>query len=482
MLSTRPISLHSDADVAAQPILNAKTPGRKALKNRAALQENAIHSGAKTVFSKKNILQTPFRPGTAHGKKPLVSVSVTRPLMDKTPFPNRVAPSGGLGASKTPATKGFKLSKLSLLVPEPEQPESLSPDAAPLLRPSSTRKSLRGRLSGTFKTPVTKGDHWNVSPGDMGMEIAGGTTEQAAEQAAAVNDEDDEIEYMPPTAIERPYEPPFELPDYKSMGQSLFNLGHAPLLNDAPDLYYGSNIDDQLNLHDIITASGPNPGSSQTDNLELSDLEDDSPFPRKFPKSGAPVTSKAVGASFRVATSRPAAPSATRIPAPPRPATAIPQSRSSSRTTGSSSSTPAPGPAPTRTSVLRAAKAAAASSSATTPHPTRPAANATARPGVGVASRRPATGATVSKPPIRSATISGPSKAPVAMATATATSRARLAANGPAAGRARSATVSAPSSKAKPGASVKTVVDDDVLAKTLEAEVGGADEDFLFAV
>ncbi|KAI0663658.1 hypothetical protein C8Q70DRAFT_372219 [Cubamyces menziesii] len=269
MLSARPISFNGDIDVAAQPILNAKTPGRKVLKNRAALQENAVHSGAKTVLSKKNILQTPFRPGTAHGKKPLVSVSVTRPLMDKTPFPNRVAPGGGFGTSKTPGGKGSKLSKLSLLVPEPEQPELLSPDVAPLLRPSSTRKSLRGRLSGTFKTPVTKGDHWNVSPGDMVMEMAGGTAEQATEQVLAVSDEDDEIEYMPPTAIERPYEPPFELPDYKSMGSTLFNIGHAPLLDDTLDMYYSRDIEEQIEVGELIEASG-NPSSIEK--LDLPEL------------------------------------------------------------------------------------------------------------------------------------------------------------------------------------------------------------------
>ena len=64
MLSSRPISFNGDVDV-PQSILNAKTPGRKALKGRTALQENALYAGAKTVLSKKNILQTPFRPGTA---------------------------------------------------------------------------------------------------------------------------------------------------------------------------------------------------------------------------------------------------------------------------------------------------------------------------------------------------------------------------------------------------------------------------------
>ena len=131
------------------------------------------------------------------GKKQHIAVSVTRPLMDKTPFPNRVGPSNFGNAGKTP---GLKLSKLALLAPEPEQ-ESGSPDVAPLLRPSTARKSLRGRLSQNFKTPLTKGNYWDVSPEDM-EGIGGGVVEQTQQQAVAVEaDEDDEIEYMPPTAI-----------------------------------------------------------------------------------------------------------------------------------------------------------------------------------------------------------------------------------------------------------------------------------------
>ncbi len=135
------------------------------------------------------------------GKKPLVAVSVTRPLMDKTPFPNRVA--GGSKPGNAGKTPGLKLSKLALLAPEPGQ-ESTSPDAAPLLRPSSLRKSLRGRLSQNFKTPLTKGNYWDVSPGDA-EGIGGGLAEQTQQQTESVpTEEDDEIEYMPPKTIGEP--------------------------------------------------------------------------------------------------------------------------------------------------------------------------------------------------------------------------------------------------------------------------------------
>ena len=125
-------------------------------------------------------------------------MSVARPLMDKTPFPNRVATSSFGGAGKTPGPQGLKLSKLSLLVPEPE--ESLTSDVAPLLRPSSTRKSLRGRLSGNFKTPLTKGNYWDVSPGDEAIGAEAQAPGGETVQAEAV-EEDDELEYMPPSAV-----------------------------------------------------------------------------------------------------------------------------------------------------------------------------------------------------------------------------------------------------------------------------------------
>ena len=129
--------------------------------------------------------------------------------MDKTPFPNRVAAAGfgGAGpAGKTPG--GMKLSKLALLVSEPQPPESqsqsLSPDVAPLLRPSSARKSLRSRLSGSnFKTPLTKGNYWGVSPGDL--DGIGGVAEDAKDEREVAVDEqeeeDDEIVYIAPKAV-----------------------------------------------------------------------------------------------------------------------------------------------------------------------------------------------------------------------------------------------------------------------------------------
>ena len=96
-----------------------------------------------------------------------------------------------------PVPQTAKLAKLALL----EAPQEVVPDT--LLRPSSARKSLRApRLSGgvqqlDFKTPITRGDHWNVSDGEIDVDA-----DEEAEAAVDVRGEDDdEIEYMPPTAI-----------------------------------------------------------------------------------------------------------------------------------------------------------------------------------------------------------------------------------------------------------------------------------------
>ncbi|KAM5536717.1 hypothetical protein V8D89_009644 [Ganoderma adspersum] len=418
MLSSRPISLNGDVDV-EQSILNAKTPGRKALKGRTALQENTLHSGAKTVLSKKNVLQTPFRPGTAHGKKPLVSISVTRPLMDKTPFPNRVAAAGFGGAGPAGKTPGLKLSKLALLVSEPQLSESLSPDVAPLLRPSSARKSLRGRLSGSnFKTPLTKGNYWDVSPGDL--EGIGGVAEDAKEETEVAVDEeeeDDEIEYMPPTAVELPYEPPFEMPDYKGMGRALFALGHGGLVDDAADVYYAMDIEQQVDMKQLCVDAGFTSELRDASGLQLPELEDDSPFARKPKASSGPVPQPPAQA---IGTGRPqASKSASSIPltrtsstcassrtqptaAPARPATTTPlnQTRPRSATASSSSSgsrllqpTIVVAPGQTRTSALRAAKAAAAAAGHSAPKgKANPAVQAARRPVASMSSNTNAVG------------------------------------------------------------------------------------------
>ncbi|KAH9838997.1 uncharacterized protein C8Q71DRAFT_489456 [Rhodofomes roseus] len=246
MLSARPLALNSEP-------YHAKTPAR-AVRDRTLLQEN-LHRPPLTVNAKgKTLQQTPRRPLTVQSHKALShsvkpTVRVQKPLGDKTPFPNRVANAVPFD---TPAPQTAKLAKLALL----EAPQQALPDT--LLRPSSARKSLRApRTSGgapqlDFKTPVTQGNHWDVSDGEIVVEA-----EEDVQEAVDVRGEDDdEIEYMPPTAIVPAYEPPFEMPDYTQLGATIRELAHSYKYDDTDDLYHALESDVDTGSHDLWRASG----------------------------------------------------------------------------------------------------------------------------------------------------------------------------------------------------------------------------------
>lgn len=207
MLSSRPIHInveHMDARAPAPAkglATGSKTPGRAILKSRAALRENAVgpHTVHRVVLNNKH---TPFRSKTreytaTNPNCPLMIASTdqssNKPLLDKTPFHNRQNPLS------TPAPQTFKIAKLAYNDNNPEQLNAPLPGSA-LLRPSSLRKSLRGRLSGddkglkpmAFKTPVSQGRHWDVS--DVSIEVP---TEVELNELI-VEEDFDEIEYMPP--------------------------------------------------------------------------------------------------------------------------------------------------------------------------------------------------------------------------------------------------------------------------------------------
>jgi len=138
----------------------------------------------------------------------VIEQSSSKVLGDKTPFHhNRQDPLF------TPAPQSFKIVKFALEDDEPELfwPSTAAPAPAPL-RPSSTRKSLRGRLSGgdgdkekgeerfgplglkglQLQTPMNpKNRHWDL--GDLDLENSVETEPIAEEE-----EDDDEIEYMPP--------------------------------------------------------------------------------------------------------------------------------------------------------------------------------------------------------------------------------------------------------------------------------------------
>lgn len=143
-----------------------------------------------------NLLEA--RKALQASSKPIVVFS--RPLGEKTPFPNR----HNHQSAHTPAPQSTKISKLS--IPDDSLPELLQTPGA-LLRPSSTRRSSKvprsslgdsaGRLNRVlnFKTPATNGNHWDVSDGEIDIDSA--EVDAEGSQDVLIED-DDEIEYMPP--------------------------------------------------------------------------------------------------------------------------------------------------------------------------------------------------------------------------------------------------------------------------------------------
>ncbi|KAF9650952.1 hypothetical protein BDM02DRAFT_3184894 [Thelephora ganbajun] len=212
----------------------------------------------------------------------VIEQSSSKVLGDKTPFHhNRQDPLF------TPTPQTFKIVKFAL---EEDEPELLWPsNAAPipaLLRPSSTRKSLRGRLSVgdgdkekgeerfgplglkglQLQTPMNpKNRHWEL--GDLDLEVPVETEPIAEEE----DEDDDEIEYMPPK-VEVPYQPPFdfEMPDYKVLGVKLREMAHSYKYEDDPvldDFDYVFDIS-QAEL-ELLNPLDPVPSSEDGDELFL---------------------------------------------------------------------------------------------------------------------------------------------------------------------------------------------------------------------
>jgi hypothetical protein len=113
----------------------------------------------------------------------------SRPFLDKTPFPNRVAAH----PLHTPLPHGPKFPKLSFL--EHGTGALLHPHDTPetLLRPSSARTHIRvpRSASRSFETPLNQGNHWDVS--DVSICVP-----EVQVQVPVVEEDYDEVEYMPP--------------------------------------------------------------------------------------------------------------------------------------------------------------------------------------------------------------------------------------------------------------------------------------------
>ncbi|KAJ7612141.1 hypothetical protein FB45DRAFT_803433 [Roridomyces roridus] len=219
MLSTRPAHSLNEGR------MPAKTPGR----------ENNVHRGAMTVHGKgkQNAAVPPVQPFSVQpqkGGKNTIQL-VTRPLGDKTPFPNRAA------APLPEGEQGQKIAKLVLhntLTPSSYLHPNDTPDS--VARPSSARKHVRipRSVSKSFQTPLTNGNPWDVSE----LEIEASQAEEVQVPAVEMDDYD-EVEYMPPNTLDVPYSPPFDfpLPDYKAVGANLLNLAHSYPYDDAAPVH-----------------------------------------------------------------------------------------------------------------------------------------------------------------------------------------------------------------------------------------------------
>jgi hypothetical protein len=116
-------------------------------------------------------------------------------------------------------------------------------------RPSSLRKHIKQpRNSGKFETPANKGNHWDISDGEIEV------LETQPEVEEDNLDDLDELEYGPPNTLgtlqllipafcpefnffkDLPYEPPFDfkLPDYKEVGKTLRHLAFSVYQDDVP--------------------------------------------------------------------------------------------------------------------------------------------------------------------------------------------------------------------------------------------------------
>ncbi|THH01243.1 hypothetical protein EW026_g1406 [Hermanssonia centrifuga] len=267
----------------------------------------------------KNAMQTPFRPATLARKAIHLGKSnilPSGPLGDKTPFPNRQQ----VRPLQTPAPQTGKLAQLASLDP------LLSKTPGALLLPSARRKSLRLPRSASkkFTTPLQQGNYWDVSDGDLEADVSGGSVDLQEVRGPDY----DEIEYMPPKLPGQPYEPPFDMPNFASLGQVLLRTAHADLYDDGTDRYYAVDIALQIDDVELLKESG----AFADDKLVLSELGKDDPFEAAPYFPSAPSTILPTTTSTRpLRSTTTTKKQPTAASAPSRPVTRAGSSRSTSK-------------------------------------------------------------------------------------------------------------------------------------------------------
>ncbi|KDQ21693.1 hypothetical protein BOTBODRAFT_26124 [Botryobasidium botryosum FD-172 SS1] len=323
----------------------AKTPGPGAALNRTSTKENAATQLlARTGKGKRFVVFSPEKQVAGSSQpagKTIEGITITTtftkgakltprkgPLDDKTnktPFVSR----SNLPQTPSPQKCGASPSLESM---KPGVPQTV-------LRPSSMRKSLRFRTSAgkEFTTPEASGrrPHWDIE--DISLE-AGQTSVTGMEAVSVLPDEDDfELEYMPPTSIELPFDPPCDMPDYRTLGATLRNFTVIPCEETA------------LDWGEVQTSTEV--ADETWEQLPLLKLEDEDPFPRpklvatpvSTPKATPQATKKATQIP-RLTVTRPV----TRSSAQPKPTPPAPGPRLRPRITAPSkvAKPPATRPAP----------------------------------------------------------------------------------------------------------------------------------------
>ncbi|CEL60774.1 hypothetical protein RSOLAG1IB_04013 [Rhizoctonia solani AG-1 IB] len=278
MLGTR---FHDDVHMGVRGQLG-KTPGRM---NANARKENPGGIQA-TVRGKGGLGGTSKTPGFndagpleskrlfKDGKVTIQqaqSISKAFALLDKTnktPHPKSRKPV----STMTPVAGSAKKSNLKLSF-TPVQPQVVEEaPKATVRRPSAARLSIRAPRSGNFQTPDARGRlaHWDVGDIAPDMDEGAQLSNDTEVKVVDAGNEEEELEYMPPTAIAPAYEPLFEMPDLKMFGQAVYSLTHSYWPKDEIDVLSAIRDDE------IIDARFNQPSCHD---LSALDPPEDNPFP-----------------------------------------------------------------------------------------------------------------------------------------------------------------------------------------------------------
>ncbi|KAG6828890.1 hypothetical protein H0H92_006396 [Tricholoma furcatifolium] len=393
MLSARPVALGTDSHA-----FPSKTPARARGRVENAVPMT-VHGKGKEIM-----IQTPFPAGKqvpqkapmttqVHGKQ-IVLVTRPRVLGDKTPFPNRSKAQ----QFQTPLQKASKFPVLSFLEPQTHLEPHKTPESQ--RRPSSTRKQDRVSRSAekAFVTPLNNGNHWDVS--DLSIVVP-----EAELAEELLQDDYDELEYMPPNTLHLPFEPvvDIELPDYKEVGKALFNFTHTCLHDESPVAEIEiQNKDIQLPGWDMI---------------HLKELESDDPFHQRAMKltgSRSQLKPAPLGRAAISAPKQPTVASKTQPPASLRP---TPLPSTSMRTKVKDASSSRITQPVSRTMPNKATAPTVSGKPASVPLKPQVTNKVSSRPPTALRTAKPATEKPISRPATSAAIARTRSRAPSSVAT-----------------------------------------------------------------